>query len=77
MCMRTTVSLDDDVLNEVRAYAKRRDVAIGKAISDLVRRGLQAPLQTRVVNGFHVVDLPADTPSVSSEDVKRLLDELP
>ena len=56
--MRTTLSLDDDVFREVKAYAERRDVAIGKAVSELVRRGLHAPLQTRVVNGFHVVDLP-------------------
>jgi len=74
--MRTTLSLDDDVLQEVKAYAKSRDVALGKAVSDLVRRGLRAPLKTRIVNGFHVVDLPPDSPPVSSEDVKRLLDEM-
>ena len=44
--MRTTLSLDDDVFREVKAYAERRDVAIGKAVSALVRRGLHAPLQT-------------------------------
>ncbi|MGB2672433.1 MAG: hypothetical protein WA621_15175 [Candidatus Acidiferrum sp.] len=74
--MRTTLSLDDDVLQEVKAYAKSRDVAIGKAVSDLVRRGLRAPLRTRIVNGFHVVDLPPDSPTVSIEDVKKLQDEL-
>jgi hypothetical protein len=74
--MRTTLSLDDDVLQEVKAYAKRRDVAIGKAVSDLVRRGLHAPLQTRVVNGFHIVDLPPDSPPVSTDDVAELQDEL-
>jgi hypothetical protein len=74
--MRTTLSLDDDVFNEVQAYAESRDVALGKAVSELVRRGLHAPLQTRVVNGFHVVDLPAGSPGVSKEDVKKLQDEL-
>jgi hypothetical protein len=54
--MRTTLSLDDDVLQEVKAFAKSRDVAIGKAVSDLVRRPLHA-LETRMVNGFHVVKL--------------------
>jgi hypothetical protein len=73
--MRTTLSLDDDVLREVRAYAKSRDVAVGKAVSDLVRRGLSAPLRTRVVNGFHVVDLPPGSQPVSSEDVEKLKDE--
>jgi Arc/MetJ family transcription regulator len=74
--MRTTLSLDDDVLQEARSYAKSRDVAIGKAVSDLIRRGLRAPLQTRVVNGFHVVELPPGSPPVSTEDVGKLQDEL-
>ena len=74
--MRTTLSLDDDVLQEVKAYARSRHVPIGKAVSDLVRRGLHAPLRTRIVNGFHVADLPPDTPPVTSEDVKKLLDQM-
>lgn len=74
--MRTTISLDDDVAQEIKTYAKSRDVSIGKAVSDLVRRGLRAPLRTRIVNGFHVVELPPDSPAITSEDVKRLQDEL-
>jgi hypothetical protein len=74
--MRTTLSLDDDVFREVKAYAESRDVAIGKAVSELVRRGLHAPLQTRLVNGFHVVALPPGSPPVSTEDVEKLRDEL-
>ena len=72
--MRTTLSLDDDVLQEVKAYAKSRDVAIGKAVSDLVRRGLHAPLETRIVDSFHVVKLPPGSPPVSTEDVAILQD---
>jgi len=74
--MRTTLSLDDDVFREVKAYAESRDVAIGKAVSELVRRGLHAPLQTRLVNGFHVVELRPGSPRVSTEDVEKLQDEL-
>ena len=74
--MRTTLSLDDDVFQEVKVYAESRDVAMGKAVSELVRRGLHAPLQTRVVNGFHVVELPPGSPPVSAEDVEKLEDEL-
>ena len=74
--MRTTLSLDDDVFREVKAYAESRDVAIGKAVSELVRRGLHAPLQTMVVNGFHVVDLPAGSPAVTAKDVKKPQDDL-
>lgn len=73
--MRTTLSLDDDVLEEVKTYARKRDIALGKAVSELVRRGLNAPLQTRMVNEFHVVELPPGSPRVTSEHVRELQDE--
>jgi len=68
--------LDDDVFREVKVYADSRDIALGKAVSELVRRGLQAPLQTRLVNGFHVVDLPEGSPVVTSERIRKLQEEL-
>jgi len=74
--MRTTLNLEDDVLEEVKRYAEERRVGLGKAVSDLVRRGLKAPYPTRVVNGWHVAILPPDSPEVTTEDVRRLQDEL-
>jgi hypothetical protein len=74
--MRTTLSLDDDVFYLAKNYAKSRSLGLGKAVSKLVRKGLTAPTQTRVVNGFHVVVLPPDSPQVGIDDVKRLRDEL-
>jgi negative regulator of replication initiation len=73
--MRTTINLDDDVLEQVKQYADSRSLALGRAASDLIRRGLNAPLQTQVVNGFHVVVLPEGSPSLTTERVKTLLDE--
>jgi hypothetical protein len=73
--MRTTLSLDDDVFQKIKAYAESRSVGLGKAVSELVRRGLHAPLKTRIVNGFHIVDLPPGSPAVSNEDVQKLKDE--
>jgi hypothetical protein len=73
--MRTTLNLDDDVLELLKDYADRRSVALGRAASELVRRGLAAPVQTRMVNGFHVVVLPANSPRVTSEKVKQLLED--
>jgi hypothetical protein len=73
--MRTTLSIDNDAFALVRSYAKSRSLALGKAVSELVRRGLTTPIQTRVVNGFHVAVLPEDAPRVTSEDVKRLQDD--
>jgi hypothetical protein len=74
--MRTTLSLDDDVFEEVKEYADRRNLALGKAVSQLVRRGLHAPLQTRLVNEFHVVELPEGSPTITSEQVRKLREEL-
>jgi hypothetical protein len=45
---------------------------MGKAVSELVRRGLSAPVKTRTVNGLVVFDVPEDGDPVTSERVKRL-----
>ena len=70
--MRTTLSLDDDVFQVVKAYAENRSLAMGKAVSELVRRGLSAPVKTRVVNGLVVFDVLEGSERVTSELVKRL-----
>lgn len=74
--MRTTLSLDDDLLPHVKTYAESRDITVGKAVSELVRRGLRAPIQTRVVNGFHVIELPPGSPPVTIEHIRKLEEEL-
>jgi len=75
--MRTTVNLDDDVFELAKNYASNRSVAMGKALSELVRRGIGAPPKTRVVNGLVVFDLPEDGERVTSAKVKKLLEEWP
>jgi len=72
IAMRTTLSLDDDVFQVVKTYAENRSLAMGKAVSELLRRGLSAPAKTRVANGLVVFDVPADGETVTSELVKRL-----
>ena len=74
--MRTTLSLDDDLLPQVKTYAESRDITVGKAVSELVRRGLRAPIQTRVVNGFHVIELPPGSQPVTIEHIRKLEEEL-
>jgi hypothetical protein len=74
--MRTTLSLDDDLIDQVKTYAATRDITVGKAVSELVRRGLNAPIRTRIVNGFHVMDLPAGSPAVTVEHIRKLEAEL-
>ena len=39
--MRTTVTIDDDVLAAARALAARKGVSVGRVLSDLARRGIR------------------------------------
>ena len=74
--MRTTLNLDDEVLLLVRQYAEGRSMPLGKAVSELVQRGLRAPLPTKLVNGLVVFELPPDSPTVTTEHVRKLEAEL-
>lgn len=73
--MRTTVNLDDDVFPAVKQYAESRSVSVGKALSELVRRGIRASFPTRMVNGLRVIDLPSDSPRISARHVRELQEE--
>ncbi len=74
--MRTTLNLDDDALEMVRQYSEARSVALGKAASELVRKGFSSPTPTRIVNGIVVFDIPPDSPRITTERVKELESEL-
>lgn len=73
--MRTTINLDADVFRQVQRYAAARHLTLGKVVSQLVRRGFMAERPTRVVNGLRVPDLPADSPRVTTKQVRELQDE--
>jgi predicted NBD/HSP70 family sugar kinase len=70
--MRTTLSLDDEVLRLVKHYAESRSLGLGKAVSELVRRGLTAQRPTRTVNGLRVFNLPADFPPVTRKKIEEI-----
>ena len=70
--VRTTVTLDDDVLALAKRQARLRGQSLGKTLSDLVRRGLTAPTAAQERDGVVMFVLPEDSPAVSTEDVRRL-----
>jgi len=74
--MRTTLNLDDDVLQKVKDYAESRSLPVGRAVSELVRKGLCTPTPTRTVNGIQVFDIPADSPCITARRVKELESKL-
>jgi hypothetical protein len=67
--------LDDDVVPAIKQYAESRSVSVGKAVSELVRKGIRATVPTRVVNGLNVIDLPPDSPRVKARDVRELQED--
>ena len=70
--MRTTLTLDDDILELAARQAKLRGVSLGKTVSDLLRRGLSAPTPAQAKAGLVVFHLPADSPKVTTDDVRRI-----
>jgi hypothetical protein len=75
--MRTTLTLEDDALELAKALARRRRLTLGKAVSELVRRGARQELATETRHGLEVVKLPAGSVPVTSARVAQLLEELP
>ena len=50
-------------------------MALGKAASELVRKGASAPVPMELVDGFWRVVLPKGGKNVTTEHVKRLLED--
>jgi hypothetical protein len=73
--MRTTLTLDDDVFELAARQAKVRGVSLGKTVSDLLRRGLSAPTPSQQKDGLVVFELPADSPTVTTDEVRRIESE--
>ncbi len=69
------MTLDDDILALATRQAKARGISLGKTVSDLVRRGLNAPTPSTDKDGLVVFKLPADSPKVTTDDVRRIESE--
>ena len=52
-----------------------RSVSLGRALSDLIRKGLESGCRIRFEDGFPVFDVPSDAPPVTTEMVRDLEDE--
>lgn len=71
--MRTTLDLDEDVLQAVKELALTRRTTAGKITSELVRRALERPPTTRVRNG---VPLLSRRPTGARRPTMKLVNEL-
>ena len=70
--MRTTLEIDDDILQVAQRLAAAEGESIGTALSNLARRGLE-------LNGpstrFPVFDVPLETRPITLEHVRNALGE--
>ena len=72
--MRTTVTIDDDVLAVARALAGQQGISLGRALSELARRGFRSGRQSRRPGVF---DVDPDAGPITSEDVYRAMSDWP
>jgi hypothetical protein len=75
--MRTTLEIEDDVLEVAKGYAKHQCLSLGKAVSLLIRRGIQPTERGEEIlrNGLRVVKRPLGSTPVTLEIVNKLRDE--
>jgi hypothetical protein len=72
--VRTTLNLDDDVVAAARELAANERRSLGSVVSELARRGL-TPALVASDAGIPVIRVPAGTPPITPEMVRRALDE--
>jgi hypothetical protein len=75
--MRTTLEIDDDVMEAAKQMARLKNQGIGRAISDLARRGLipDSSPTVELQNGIPVWIHRPGAVAVTSEMVRNLADD--
>jgi hypothetical protein len=76
--MRTTLSIDDDVLAAAKELAATENRSVGEVISALARDALRpARSSRRTRNGVPLLPVRPGAPRVTSELIRQLREELP
>lgn len=74
--MRTTVTIDDDVLLAARQLADSTGQTLGQALSALARASLTRRAAGEYRNGVKLLPVAAGARATTLEDVNALRDEL-
>ena len=72
--MRTTLNIDDDVVEAARELAASERRSLGSVISELARRGL-TPARVEAAEGLPVIRVPVGTAPITPEMVRRAIDD--
>ncbi len=73
--MRTTLTIDDDILSAAKSLAQARSIPIGTVISELARKGMKSSAPTRKKSNFAVFSVSSTARTITIEDVKKIEDE--
>jgi hypothetical protein len=73
--MRTTLELDDDVLEAARELARKRGATVGRIISELAQLSLATAAPPKYRNGVRLLVPKPGAPTMDMEMVNRLRDE--
>ena len=76
--MRTTLTIDHDLMKAIRYIAQDKSESMGKVISDLARIGLnlRTGIKQKGNTGFPIFSVPEDAHIITLDDVKKLEDEI-
>jgi hypothetical protein len=73
--MRTTLSIDDDVLDAARAIAEQTRRSLGQVVSDLARKGLRPRKEFGSRGGLPVFKVSEKARPITPEAVRQALDD--
>jgi len=73
--VRTTLDIDDDVLQAAKELAVARRKTTGQVLSELAREALEPKQTFTLRNGVPVLPHRPGAPRITVEDVERWLDE--
>ena len=74
--MRTTLDIDDEVLERLKLSAHHQKVSAGQLASRLLREKLDQPADIVVKNGVPVIRRRSGAPLLSTEQVDQMLEAL-
>jgi hypothetical protein len=76
--MRTTVNLEQDVVEAARSLARQEGISLGSAITRLIRRGLRDSLRAResyTDDAIPSFDVAEGTPMFGTDEVREALED--
>ncbi|RLK52368.1 CopG family transcriptional regulator [Microbacterium telephonicum] len=73
--MRTTLTIDDDVLAAAKQFAAARGLTLGEAVSQLARATLTERKRFATRNGVVLLPGPPEAGRATLDDVNALRDE--